>query len=154
MNKFSLFYGNSNDIYNVAMNSSNQPVAATTLLEPKKGDINNTCIKASFNGAKHSLSKDSKICQTVAKSNTDNDKPRGSGWGTPIGLGLKGGADTSIANAASGWGPPPPSSNPNATRGWGAPATPNTSTVGNGTSAWGAPGNASSSISTGMEVNK
>ena len=103
---------------------------------------------ASFNGAKHSLSKDF-ICQTAMKSGTYNIKPRGAGWGTPIGLGLKGGGETSIANGASGWGPPP-QPNTGGARGWGQPQATN-SPSGNGTSAWGTVGTPNSaSISAGM----
>ena len=56
-----------------------------------------------------------------------------SGWGIPIGLGLKGGAggETSVANGTSGWGPPPSG----AVSGWGAPPPPNPAA----SAAWGAP---------------
>ena len=88
------------------------------------------------NGAKHSLSKDFKFCQTATqKSNIYRGNHRGAGWGTPIGLGLRGGGETSIANGASGWGPPP-QPNTSVARGWGQPPATNSPTS-NGTSAWG-----------------
>ena len=80
------------------------------------------------------------------------NKPRGAGWGTPIVLGLRGGGDTSIANGASGWGPPP-QPNTSVARGWGQPQTTNPPT-GTGTSAWGTGGNTNSaSISAGTPLN-
>ena len=61
-----------------------------------------------------------------------------SGWGIPIGIGLKGGAggDTSVANGTSGWGPPPAGgAGAAASSGWGAPPPPNPVA----SAAWGAP---------------
>ena len=107
------------------------------------GDVKDkiTPIHTSFNGAKHSLSKDFN-CQTATTSGINKTKPRGAGWGTPIGLGLRGGGETSIANGASGWGPPP-QPNTSVARGWGQPQATNPST-GNGTSAWGTVGGTNS----------
>lgn len=124
-------------------------LVATTASVGIASDTNDNVnrINTSFNGAKHSLSKDVKICQTVAKSGMNESKPRGAGWGTPIGLGLRGGGETSIANGASGWGPPP-QPNTNVARGWGQPQATNAPT-GNGTSAWGNAANSTASISTG-----
>ena len=100
-------------------------------------------ITTSYNGAKHSLSKDVKICQMAAKSITYKGNHRGAGWGTPVGLGLRGGGETSIANGATGWGPPP-QPNTSVARGWGQPPATNSPTS-NGTSAWGNGGGTASS---------
>ena len=100
-------------------------------------------ITTSYNGAKHSLSKDVKICQMAAKSITYKGNHRGAGWGTPVGLGLRGGGETSIANGATGWGPPP-QPNTSVARGWGQPPATNSPTS-NGTSAWGNAGGTASS---------
>ena len=100
-------------------------------------------LTTSYNGAKHSLSKDVKICQMATKSNNYKGNHRGAGWGTPIGLGLRGGGETSIANGASGWGPPP-QPNTSVARGWGQPPATNSPTS-NGTSAWGNAGGTTSS---------
>ena len=100
--------------------------------KPRGASIHNN---ATLNGAKHSLSKDDKTCQNSKTSGMNKLKQRGSGWGTPAGLGLRGGGETSIANGASGWGPPP-QPNTNVARGWGQPPATNVPT-GNGTGAWG-----------------
>ena len=113
--------------------------------KPRGASIHNN---ATLNGAKHSLSKDDETCQNSKTSGINKLKQRGSGWGTPAGLGLRGGGETSIANGASGWGPPP-QPNTNVARGWGQPPATNVAT-GNGTGAWGnSGGSAPAPIATG-----
>ena len=114
--------------------------------KPRGASIHNN---ATLNGAKHSLSKDDETCQNSKTSGINKLKQRGSGWGTPAGLGLRGGGETSIANGASGWGPPP-QPNTNVSRGWGQPPATNVPT-GNGTGAWGNSGaSAPAPIATGL----
>ena len=84
-------------------NENKEYDGATRAAAEFTGDINdNKGINTNFNGAKHSLSKDVKICQTLAKSCINKITPRGAGWGTPTGLGLRGGGETSVANGATG----------------------------------------------------
>ena len=130
------------DKANKNIENTNGTLASTEF----SSDVKN---KTSNIGAKHSLSKDVKICQMPTRPGICKINARGSGWGTPIGLGLRGGGETSIqANGASGWGPPP-QPNTNVTRGWGQPQA--TNSPANGTSAWGTSGNpASVPISTGL----
>ena len=117
-------------------NENKEYDGATSTAAEFAGDINdNKGINTNFNGAKHSLSKDDETCQNSKTSGMNKLKQRGSGWGTPAGLGLRGGGETSIANGASGWGPPP-QPNTNVARGWGQPPATNVPT-GNGTGAWG-----------------
>ena len=121
------------------LRSNNHDVINDTDVDDESKPIN-----TSYNGAKHSLSKDVKICQMAAKSISYKGSRRGAGWGTPRGLGLRGGGETSIANGASGWGPPP-QPNTSMARGWGQPPATNSPTS-TGASAWGnASGTASSS---------
>lgn len=124
-----------------------------SLLRSNNHDIINDdklkTITTSYNGAKHSLSKDVKICQMAAKSISYQGSRRGAGWGTPRGLGLRGGGETSIANGASGWGPPP-QPNTSMARGWGQPPATNSPTS-TGASAWGNASGAASS-STGIII--
>ena len=132
-------------------NENKEYDGATSTAAEFAGDINdNKGINTNFNGAKHSLSKDVKICQTLAKSCINKITPRGAGWGTPTGLGLRGGGETSVANGATGWGPPP-QTNTSVTRGWGQPQTTNTPTA-NGISAWGNAVNSTASNSAGMNL--
>ena len=101
------------------------------------GDDNKSCIKTKpdDNVAKHSLSKSLNDCQTQSK--------RGSGWGTPLGLGLRGGGEPSLANGATGWGPPPAN---RGSGGWGSAPPPNPTAA----AAWGAaPSTSVNSISNG-----
>ena len=126
------------------LRSNNHDVINDTDLDDESKPIN-----TSYNGAKHSLSKDDETCQNSKTSGMNKLKQRGSGWGTPAGLGLRGGGETSIANGASGWGPPP-QPNTNVSRGWGQPPATNVPT-GNGTGAWGNSGaSAPAPIATGL----
>lgn len=148
----SLLLSNDIKLCKVETNAENKVNTHASIEIPNdvKDKINH--IHASFNGAKHSLSKDFN-CQTATKSGIYENKPRGAGWGTPIGLGLRGGGETSIANGASGWGPPP---QPNTTvaRGWGQPQATNAPAAA-AASAWGtAVGSTNSaSISAGTALN-